>query len=166
MSPRFRRASLTALLAVVLAGLVTGFASGSGSSVQTVHVLSGRPHITTVDLGPRGKSPGDLYPFDARVLSRNGRRVIGRLHGLQSDIKLEHHAETVQGLLTFEFGTGNDIVVGGLSAFPLRGTGLIRGKSYVRAVLGGTGRYAGAKGTLTSTLLSSGRYDQLFRLTY
>ena len=69
-------------------------------------------------------------------------------------------------MLTFEFGTRNQIVVGGLRAYPLTGTGLITGKHYVRAVLGGTGRFAGAKGTLTSTRLSSGRYDQLFRLTY
>jgi hypothetical protein len=167
MSPLFRRVSLTALLlAVVLAGTVAGFASGSGSRVQIVHVLSSRPHITTIDLGRRGKSPGDLYPFDARILSRNGRRVIGQLRGTQTDIKLEHRAETVQGLLTFEFGTGDQIVVGGVSAFPLTGTGLITGRHYVRAVLGGTGRYAGAKGTLTSTQLSSGFYDQVFRLTY
>jgi hypothetical protein len=167
MSPLVRRASLTALLlAVVLASTVAGFASGSGSSVQIVHVVSGRPHVTTIDLGPPGKSPGDFYPFDAKILTRNGRRVIGQLRGTQTDIKLEHRAETVQGLLTFEFGTGNQIVVGGLGAYPLTGTGLIPGKHYVRAVLGGTGRYAGAKGTLTSTQLSSGRYDQVFRLTY
>jgi hypothetical protein len=158
---------LTALLlAVVLAGTVAGFASGSGSGVQIVHVVSGRPHVTTLDLGPRGKSPGDVYPFNARILSRNGRRVIGRLRGTQTDIKLEHGAETVQGLLTFDFGTGNQIIVGGLAAYPLTGTGLITGTHYLRAVLGGTGRYAGAKGTLTSTRLSSGRYDQVFRLTY
>src|SRR5438045_2092549 len=105
MSRHLRTACLAALLAVVLAGMVAGFASGSGSNVQTVHVqtvhvLSGRPHITTIDLGRSGKSPGDLYPFDARVLSANGRRVIGELVGTQTDIKHEHRAETVQGLLT------------------------------------------------------------------
>lgn len=157
---------LAVLLAVVLAATVAGFASGSARSVRIVHVLSSKPHITTIDLGPPGKTPGDFYPFYASILSRNGRRVIGQLRGTQTDIKLEHGAETVQGMLTFAFGTANQIVVGGLSQFPLTGTGLITGKSYVRAVLGGTGRYAGAKGTLTSTLLASGRYDQVFRLTY
>ena len=156
---------MTALFAVVLAGVVAGFASGSGSNVQTVHFLSDRPHITTVDLGPPGKSPGDLYTIDARLLSTNGRSVIGHLLGTQTDINLQR-AETAQGLLTFTFGTGNQIVVGGVSACKDCGTGLIAGKSMVRAVLGGTGRYAGARGTLTSKRLSSGRYDQVFRLTY
>jgi hypothetical protein len=45
--------------------------------------------------------------------------------------------ETVQGTLTFELGTGNEIVVGGLSEYPLRGTGLISGKTFVRPELGG-----------------------------
>ncbi|HEY2200642.1 MAG TPA: hypothetical protein VGH56_02045 [Solirubrobacteraceae bacterium] len=167
MSVLLRRVSLTALvLAVVLAGTVAGFASGSSSSVQIVHVMSSKPDITTIDLGPRGKSPGDFYAVSASILIRNGRRVIGHLRGTQTAIKRERGAETVQGMLTFEFGTANQIVVGGLSQFPLTGTGLITGKPYVRAVLGGTGKYAGAKGTLTSTLRSSGRYDQVFRLTY
>ena len=150
----------------MLAGTVAGFASGSVGRVQTLHVMSGRPDITTIDLGRPGKSAGDLYPFSASILSRNGRRVIGQLRGTQTAIKLERGAGTVQGLLTFEFGSADQIVVGGLSQFPLTGTGLIRGKRYVRAVLGGTGRYAGVKGTRTSLELSSGRYDQVFRLTY
>ena len=162
-----RRVSLSALLlAVVVAGAMASIASGSASRVRIVHVMSSKPDITTIDLGPPGKSPGDLYAVSASILSRNGRRVIGQLRGTQTDIKLEHGAETVQGLLTFEFGMANQIVVGGLGQFPLTGTGLITGKPYVRAVLGGTGRYAGVKGTLTSTELPSGRYDQVFRLTY
>jgi hypothetical protein len=48
--------------------------------------------------------------------------------------------------------------------YPLGGAGLIRGKSFVRAVLGGTGKYAGARGTVTSKQIAPGRYDQVFRL--
>ncbi len=151
-------------LVVVLAALSAGFASGS--NVQTVHVMTAKPHIMTLDFPPRGKSPGDLYVFDATVMAANGQTVIGRLRGTQTDIKLEHGVETVQGTLTFELGTGNEIVVGGLGEYPLRGTGLLIGKTFVRPVLGGTGKYAGAKGTVTSEQLSGGRYDQVFRVTY
>ncbi len=164
MSPQFRTASLTGLLVVVLAGVAAGF--GSGSNAQTVHVIAVKPHSQTLDFPPRGKSPGDVYVFDATVVATNGHTVIGRVRGTQTEIKLEHGVETVQGILTYEFGTGNEIVVGGLSAYPLTGTGLIKGKTYVRAVLGGTGKYAGAKGTDTSKQLSNGSYDHVFRLTY
>ena len=164
MSPRFRKVSLTALLAAALAVVSVGFASGS--NVQTVHVITGKPHIETLDFPPRHKSPGDVYVFDATIVSANGRAVVGRVRGTQTEIKLEHGLETVQGMLTYELGNGNEIVVGGLSEYPLSGTGLLVGKTYVRAVLGGTGKYAGANGTDAAKQLSDGRYDHVFRLTY
>lgn len=83
---------------------------------------------------------------------------------MQTEIKLEHGVETVQGTLTL--GTGNEIVVGGLAEYPRGGTGLVKRKTFVRPVLGGTGKYAGAKGTVASKQLSGGCYDQVFRLTY
>ncbi len=125
-----------------------------------------KSHTKTLDFPPLGKSPGDVYVFDATVVAANGRTVVGRLRGTQTDIKLERGVETVQGLLTFELGRGNQIVVGGLSANSLSGAGfLIKGNVFVRAVLGGTGKYAGATGTLTSKRLSGGRYLQVFRLS-
>jgi hypothetical protein len=153
-----------ALLVVVIAGVSAGFASGS--NVQTLHVITIKPHITILDFPPRGKSPGDLYVFDGTVVAADGHTVIGRLRGTQTEIKLEHGMETVEGMMTFELGTGNEIVVGGLSEYPRRGSGLIKGRTFVRPVLGGSGKYAGARGTDTSELLSGGRYDQVFRLTY
>ncbi len=75
--------------------------------------------------------------------------------------------ETVQGLITYELGPGNELVIGGLSSYPLIGTELVKGKKYERPVLGGSGRFAGASGTLTSRYLGGGsRYDQVFRLKY
>jgi hypothetical protein len=167
MRTRHRRAFLTALLvvaAVVLAGAVAGFASSS--NVQTVHILTSKAEpLTYLDLGAKGKTPGDLYIFSAAVLAPNG-RTIGRLRGTQTDIKLEHGMETVQGMLTYELGPGNQLVVGGLSEYPLTGTGLLKGKTFVRPVLGGSGKYAGAHGEVSSKQLLDGRYDQVFKLTY
>lgn len=169
MSSQFRWASFSALVVLVVAGIVAGFAgaSASGGRVTTLRVITIKPHTETLDFPPRGKSPGDVYVFDATVVAANGRTVIGRLRGTQTDIKIEQGAETVQGMLTYELGRGNEIVVGGLSANPLSRSGfLIKGKTFVRAVLGGTGRYSGARGTATTKRLSSTRYLQLFQLSY
>jgi hypothetical protein len=58
-------------------------------------------------------------------------------------------------------------VVGGLSANPVGVTGiLVRNKPFVRAVLGGTGKYSGATGTVTTTRLTGTRYLHVFRLSY
>jgi len=149
---------------VAVAG-AAGLASGCGDeNGKTIRAVTGRPHLGVVDLGARGKSHGDLYVFDSAVFDAHGRRVIGRLRGTQMSIKLEQGAETVQGILTFEFGGGNSIVVGGLSQYPRRGTGTVVDKRFVRAVLGGTGKYAGATGTVTTKRGSDGRYEQEFRL--
>lgn len=105
--------------------------------------------------------------FDATILASNARTVLGELHGTQTEIKTEHGMETVQGMLTYELGTGNDIVVGGLSANRVDVTGIpVKNKPFKRAVLGGTGKYSGATGTVTTTRLTSTRYRHVFRVSY
>jgi Dirigent-like protein len=166
MSSKLRTISLVALGAIVLAlaGVAAGFASGS--NVRVVHIMTARPHIETLDFPPKGKSPGDVYVFDATIISPSSQRVIGRLRGTQTDIKIEHGMETVQGMLTYQFGDGSEIVIGGLAAYPLTGKNLVKGQTFVRPVLGGTGRFAGASGVLYSRRLSGNRYDQVFKLTF
>ena len=170
MSQRIRWAISTGLvLVVVTTGAVVGFASASTSSgqVSTVRVIEADPHTEKLDFPPKGQSPGDIYVFDAKILASNGRTVLGELRGTQTEIKTEHGMETVQGMLTYELGTGDDIVVGGLSANPVGVTGiLVKTKPFVRAVLGGTGKYSGATGTVTTTRLTSTRYLHVFRLSY
>jgi hypothetical protein len=150
--------------AVAPTGAVTGFASSSRT--QTVHIQTINPSTRTLDFPPTGKSPGDVYVFSATIVSSNGRTVVGRLRGTQTEIKLENGMETVQGMLTYELGAGNELVVGGISEYPQKGTGLLKGKRYVRPVLGGSGKYAGARGQVFSKQLTGGRYDQVFQLTY
>jgi hypothetical protein len=170
MTEKLRWASLTGLVVVVvIVGAVAGFASASPSSgrVRTLRVITLKPHTETLDFPPKGKSPGDVYVFDTTVMAANGRTVLGGLRGTQTDIKIEHGMETVQGMLTYQLGSGNEIVVGGVSANPLKPNQfLIKNKPFVRAVLGGTGKYSGARGTVTTKRLTSTRYLQLFQLTY
>jgi hypothetical protein len=172
MSQRIRWACLTgAILIVVTVGAVAGFASASTSTssgqISTLRVITAKPHTETLDFPPTGKSPGDVYVFDATILSANGRTVLGGLRGTQTEIKIEHGTETVQGMLTYQLGAGSEIVVGGLSANPLSASGfLVKHKTFVRAVLGGTGKYSGASGTVTTKRLTATRYLQVFRLSY
>jgi hypothetical protein len=169
MSQKRRWAFLTGLIpVVVIVGAVAGFASASTSSgrIRTLRVIAANPHTETLDFPPTGKSPGDIYVFDAPILAASGRTVLGRLRGTQTEIKTEHGMETVQGMLTYQLGSGNDIVVGGLSANPLGTSVLVKNKPFVRAVLGGTGKYSGARGTVTTTRLTNTRYLHVFRLSY
>ena len=159
---RRHRVSTTAVaVAGLSASLIAGCGDGGGKSFRA---LSGKPHLAVVDLGARGKTRGDLYIYDNQMLDARGRHVIGRIRGMSVSIKLERGAETAQGLLTYEFGAGNSIVVGGLSQRPLRGQFTIVNRRFVRPVLGGTGKYAGASGVVTVKRRPDGRYESDFRL--
>ena len=118
--------------------------AGCGEQERTVRVVSDRTDdVKRVDLPPRGKSPGEVVAFSSVLLDDRERRPIGRVHGTQTSIRIEGARETVQGLLTFQLGRGDEIVVGGLSE--ASGNGTVVGRRYVRPVLGGTGEYAGAR---------------------
>ena len=168
MSIRNRTTLFTALLvlgAVVLTGAVSG--SASGSRVQTLHVLATPGKVVYLDFPPKGKSPGDLYVVTSQLLNPNTHRVIGRLRGTQTHITFDSGVETVQAMLTYQLGAGNQIIVGGVSSYaPHTPPGLITGKTFVRAVIGGTGRYDGARGEEYTTHLRNGYYDHVFRLTF
>ena len=125
---------------------------------QTANIV-----VTTVDLGPAGKSPGDLYVYDGDVVV-NG-RTVGKVYGANTSIRVEGAAETVSGQLTFELGGDDTLVVGGTSQYPADdNSGFIRDKPFTRVVFGGTGRYAGARGTITTTRISDAGYSQVVRL--
>ncbi len=172
------------LVSPVLGG--TGDWAGRAGTVTTTHVgggryeqrfelapagrPAGRLRLTSrprgaehhLDLGTRGTSAGDLTVFSWPVVDRRGRRQ-GRVHGIQTTIDRDRRAVTVDGRLTFSLKRG-DLVVGGLSDYPTHGPGLRVGRSYERPILGGTGRYAGMRGTVTSVRRKNGSYEQRFRL--
>jgi hypothetical protein len=149
-----------AAIAGVGAGLVAGCGQGGG---ETLKVVSGPSHRAIVDLGPSGKSPGDISVFDSSLLDAHG-HTVGRVHGMTVSIKRGHSSETAQGTTTYEFGSGNSIVVGGLVERPLRGPGTLANRTFTRAILGETGKYAGVTGAETLKRRSDGRYEPQFRL--
>jgi hypothetical protein len=118
--------------------------------------------VHDIDLGDPGKTSGDLYVFAGRLTDDHG-HTIGRVRGAQTSIVLEDGAETVQLYATYELRRGS-VVIGGLSQYPLDQTNnTIAGRTYVRSLLGGTGRYLGARGTMTTTRMADGSYRQTLR---
>jgi hypothetical protein len=151
---------------VALAAVACALAPTAASATAKRSVLrlaSTPPTITTIDVGPAGKSPGDLYVVAADVMTRSG-RFVGRLRGTQVSIAIEDGAETVQAHLTFAFRDGSQISIDGIGQFPLDAKpGLLVDRPYRRPIVGGSGRYAGARGELVSVQRADGHYDQTFR---
>jgi hypothetical protein len=84
--------------------------------------------------------------------------MIGEVFGSKTLIKLptdtkSNSLEQRATLLIFTFGDNRDdqIVVMGVPDYPSNAAEFNAGQPVVRAILGGTGKYMGARGQLTST---------------
>jgi hypothetical protein len=95
--------------------------------------------------------------------------VIGEVFGSKTLVKLATDAnpnfEKRATLLSFMFNDHQDqIIVFGVADYSPTAAEFNAGQPVVRAILGGTGKYIGARGQLTSTRNADGSYTQVFTL--
>jgi hypothetical protein len=158
MSPHIHRALG---VGVALAAALTP-ATALAQAPTTVVFTTKGGHVTPIDLGKPGHSVGDEVAFDAKLIAADGSSA-GSVYGTQTTIKVGSRTDIVQAMYTFELPGGN-VVAGGTSRYDHRDpTGTRRGQSFDRPILGGTGSYAGARGTDTTT--RTGRVDYRHTLT-
>jgi hypothetical protein len=152
-------------LAAIGALLAVGTGCG-GDDGETLHVVASAQgmHLKTVDLGPPGKSSGDIYVFDSPLLDSAEKETIGKAYGSQTSIALDSDSETVQAMITYDFGDGDRITVGGIGQYPRGDTGLVKNQEFERPILGGTGKYAGADGTVKTVRRADGSYEHTFEI--
>jgi hypothetical protein len=146
------------LVGFVLGALVAGAAWGGWTSSAAtgpaeIRITNRQVELTKVDIGPRGRSPGDMEIVNQLLYNR---RITSRSIG-HSEFLCTYTIginRTCQG--TFFLPKGKLFVGGTLRFRPF----------YQLAVLGGTGLFDNARGTLTVTRISSGpsRDIVLFRL--
>lgn len=135
---------LVTLAAAGLAGLaVLGgtFASASGTQALAFVAVENPKSEVVVDAGKKGDSPGDSVYFSENLLL-NGKKV-GR-----TAIACTFYSRSAGRCLGTLRLPGGTIEAGGSD---------LGGRSFVVAILGGTGRYAGASGVLRITELSDTR---------
>lgn len=151
------RAHLTiALAAAVVAIGILAPPAGAVPSGKLV-LTSAPPTSTNIDAGAPGVGVGDYTTFYAEVTDKAGKRV-GWLYGTKTLIATPGQAGLgpdrgiFENLLTFQFTDGSTIVVGGTQTAVLGSSGF-NGSADPgeRAVVGGTGRYAGARGVLATS---------------
>src|SRR6266566_3140528 len=123
---------------------------------ETFTVYEDAPTLKLLDLGPPGNSPGDVYHFFAPLRSKPGGPVTGEVFGSKTLVKLATDAnpelEKRATLLFFTFADRQDQIIAlGVHDYSPTTAEFNAGKSVARAILGGTGRYMGARGQLIST---------------
>ena len=149
---------LRTIVAFVLGALAAGAAWGGWNSTAAtgpaqIRITNQQVGFTRVDVGPRGRSPGDMEIVHQLLYSR---RITSRSIG-HSEFLCTYTVginRTCQG--TFFLPKGK-LFVGGILRFR---------QLYQLAVLGGTGLFDNARGTLTVTRISARppRDIVLFRL--
>jgi hypothetical protein len=162
-----RLAAVGCAVALVVGATACG---ASGSTTSSLTVYEDAPTLNPVDVGAPGNSPGDAYYFFAGLRDQPGGAVTGEVYGTKTLVKptgpTTPDAEQRATLMFFVFGDRQDqIVVAGVPNYPPNAPVFQADKPVLRAVLGGTGKYNGVGGELTSTRNSDGSYKQEFSLT-
>jgi hypothetical protein len=133
------------LLAGVVAGIlvVSPWESGSAAATgpATIRITNSQVSLARVDVGRRGKSPGDMEIIRQRLFDRTG-KLIGRAE-LMCTFMDSRRARICRG--TYHMPRGK-LVVGG---------SLLYRQFYNLAVTGGTGLYDNARGTVTVTRMAT-----------
>jgi len=161
-----RQIITTSLCAALAASGAIAISGCGGSQLHDdFTLLQGQPHISLEDLAPKGLSRGDQTNFEA-PLTRDGKaegELFGQLtvEGLPGVDGVPKSTEIQSGELEFQLSDG-DIMVLGLGEYARAGWKLKDNAPDVRAIIGGTGAYAGAGGELTTTRLANGTYEQQF----
>src|SRR5438270_13652894 len=165
VTPRMK--ALAALLASILIAAL-GLRS-TNPPTETLAVYQDVPKMKLLDLGEPGNSPGDVYHFFAPLHSSPGGPVIGEVFGSKTLVKLATDAnpnlERRATLLSFTFSDRQDQIIAlGVADYSPAAGEFNADKPRARAILGGTGKYMGVRGQLSSMRNADGSYRQVFTL--
>jgi len=156
-SAHFRRL----LPAVCLAAL--GLAScQSGTIVVVEH--GPVPAPTYVDNGDEGPSPGDERIWNFAGSSGGKDVVLDFVMTTTATDAPEKGVETRVTLGVFSFGNGDTLLLEGVGLYPGEGATLKPSATLERAIIGGTGKYAGATGAVVSEHLPDDTWTHTFRI--
>jgi hypothetical protein len=143
--------------AVLTAGLVAGTAAarhddGGGHHGRTIAVIEHPDSDVTIDLAPTGDSAGDLLPFSNPIFDATNTTKVGDDQG--------NCVRTKVGV-SYECNWTTNLKNGSIT---VEGAFLDAGPSTL-AIIGGTGRYAGARGSMDLASTPDGKaYTFTFHL--
>ena len=164
-----RRPTFYVAAAIIAAAALAAVATAptAGAEEHTTFKLhQDAPALVPVDITLAGASHGDMLAFEAKISGDDG--SAGTLRGILITVDLPDESgdllEDRIGQLIFDLGNGSSLVVAGGSVYPSKGTEMAANTEQVRAVVGGTGTYIGARGQVTTVRNDDGSYEHSFEL--
>ncbi|HEY7776105.1 MAG TPA: hypothetical protein VIC02_06145, partial [Kineobactrum sp.] len=134
----------------------------------TVTVTHGKtPAAIYIDLGEPGDSPGDqrIFRFDG-TSTDNDNVVMDWVMTTTGNADHTSELESRITFATFSFGDNakDSLLIQGVSFYPITGSTVKVDTTLERATIGGTGKYAGATGTVVTTHLPNDTWQHVFTL--
>lgn len=154
------------LASVVSIGLVTAAGIAPAPAAEkpiTVRVY----HQAVSPIAVSGTGIGAVRTFFIPIAvngkAADGQYLAGTLTTL--DTAMPGGEELRTSNLTFVFGAEKDqMVVGGVSLYPPAGATLAAGQTTIRPVIGGSGKYSGARGQVVSTNMGANGWTHVFKV--
>jgi hypothetical protein len=135
---------------------------------QVIKVTHGKVDSTNsqrIDLGNPGPSMGDVLAFYLPLTSSTAGYLTGTLTVTGSNQPSEG-MEVRIAALTFVIGTQSDqMVLGGSALYNIISPTLAIGQKTIRPVIGGSGKYAGARGWAESVQNADGTWMHTFHIS-
>lgn len=135
-------------------------------AAQTFTITQEKPQIQHVDVGTPGMSHGDILAFEASFTAKDGKK--GIMSGLITTVSLPTGAgdEFLDriGTIVFDFGSVDSLVITGKSLYGSSQNEMKDQAPQIRAITGGTGRFIGARGQVTTTRHANGLYEHEIQL--
>lgn len=158
-----RRAVIGSLVAVT--GLIGSGCGGSDSS-STVTVLHGPVQPPTLIAREDGvSSVGDvrLWNFDGTTSDGDAVRMDWVMTTTAVDVPTEGlESRFATGVFTFD--DGDQLILEGVASYPTAGSVIETASEIERVVVGGTGRFAGATGSVRSVHLEDDSWEHVFTI--
>ena len=145
---------MLALAAVTLAVLAPP------ALADTITVTHGKtPDPVYLDLGAAGDSVGDQRIWEFSGKTTGGDAVVMDWLMITTGPPDASGLESRMTSAVFSFdGTGDRILVQGIGMYPAKGSTVKADATLERAIIGGTGKYAGAHGAAVTTHLDDGTW--------
>lgn len=157
------RIFLASLISVGLVSAIAGAPASAADKPTVVRVYHQAVNPIAVSGSGIGAVRTFFIPMAVNGKAANGQYLAGTLTTL--DTAMPNQQELRASNLTFVFGAEKDqMVVGGVSLYPPAGSTLAEGQTTVRPVIGGSGKYAGARGQVVSTNMGATGWTHVFKV--
>jgi hypothetical protein len=139
----------------------------TGSAWQTLTYIQDKPVLIHVNLGDSAHGHGDGMAFEAVLKDTTG-KAVGEVLGwiVTVDIVDGDSANLIKvsdriGTMVFDLGDENEIIAQGGTSYHHGEQQMKLGIAQKRAIVGGTGKYKGVEGEITTIRNDDGTYTHV-----